>query len=322
LRIFKYFIYDDLKKFFDIKSGSSLFKYDKYLGYALNPNYKNSSEGISINSLGFRDDEVQRQKGGSVTRIIILGDSLAFGYGDSSDTWPDKLEFLLNEKGKQNKFEVINTAVPGYTSVQVSRLLKSRLLELSPDMVIVSIGWNDLVFATYQKWYPEMSIYEWPHMKFRRRLNNFMFVKLFNEFYLRMKSFLGKDRIQKSSLNEKALISFENNLEEIARYAKNNGVEAAFLTLPTLLHNNMSEEERMQANLRHFETVNEMMLAVEKFNDIIKKVAHVNNVRIVNSQFSAFENQDKGKYFIDYCHFNKDGNEKFASEVYRILFNK
>lgn len=322
LRLFKYFIYDDLKKFSDIKSGRSLFKYDKYLGYTLNPNYKDT-QGISINSFGFRGKEVQQEKNKSIYRIIVLGDSIAFGYQENSSTWPSRLEFLLNKskKDNQNNFEVINAGITGYTTIQAKRLFETKLIKFSPDMIIVSLGWNDVIFATSQSWSPDIPIKSLSRIKFVRRLDNFMFVKLFNELWLRTKAFLKMDHPQKSLINEEALISFENNLTEIIRIAKDKNIKIALTTMPTVLQKNMSQEEKDKTKQKTFKTSDDMMSAFERFNDVIKKVALHNNVALVESRFSSFDISDKNQYFIDYCHFNDEGNDKFAAEIYQKLFN-
>lgn len=324
-RVFKYFIYDDFKKFCDIKSGKALFRQDKYLGHALNPNYKSSDGIISINNLGFRDDEVQKQKDETVFRIIVLGDSIAFGYSeaDNYEAWPNKLEILLNENKKDNqkRFEVINAGVIGYTSIQALRFFESKLIELDPDMIIVSIGWNDLIFSTYQKWYPEISIRSGSRMKFIRRLDNFMFVKLIKELYTRIIAFFKMVHPQKVLVNEKAPISFEYNLTEIIRTAESKGIKVVLTTMPTLLHNNMSDEEKTKAQQKTFKTIDDLMMTFEKFNNVIKKVALANNALIMESQFSSLNKLDKNRFFIDYCHFNEEGNGEFAKEIYKRLYN-
>ena len=41
------------------------------------------------------------------------------------------------------KYEVINAGIPGYTSLQGERFLKSDLLKLEPDIVPIMFAWND-----------------------------------------------------------------------------------------------------------------------------------------------------------------------------------
>lgn len=317
LRIVKYFIVDDLKKLIDIRNVKTLCRYDRYLGHTLNPNYK-GEDGTVINSQGFRDGEIKKEKLG--TRIVVLGDSIAFGYGQNCETWPDRLEVLLNKD--KGEFEVINTGVPNYASIQTLILLKQRLLVLSPDIVVVSIGWNDLVFATYDNWYPQMPVKDGPRIKFIRRLNNFMFVKLFNAIAERIKAYFVKEPKVKALLNENAVRAFEKNLEEIVNISKEKGIKVILITLPTSLHKNMNAAELEKARQKHFKDVNDMMKAVTTLNDIIRQVALKNGAVLFETDFSSLDNLDKDKYFVDYCHFNKEGSKKFSEEFYDKVFKK
>lgn len=74
--------------------------------------------------------------------ILVLGDSLAAGYGlERGEGWVDLLQQRLDESGR--KIELINASVSGETtSGGLSRL--PDLLELhKPDMVLLELGAND-----------------------------------------------------------------------------------------------------------------------------------------------------------------------------------
>jgi lysophospholipase L1-like esterase len=75
-------------------------------------------------------------------RVLALGDSCTFGIGvEDGETWPAHLERRLRESGVDA--EVVNAGVPGYTAFQGKRFLETRGLELAPDLVIVTFGFND-----------------------------------------------------------------------------------------------------------------------------------------------------------------------------------
>jgi len=74
--------------------------------------------------------------------ILVLGDSLAAGYGlERGEGWVDLLQQRLDESGRT--IELINASVSGETtSGGLSRL--PDLLELhKPDMVLLELGAND-----------------------------------------------------------------------------------------------------------------------------------------------------------------------------------
>lgn len=77
-------------------------------------------------------------------RILTLGNSCTFGWGvGDKDTYPRKLEALLNEQATGKCVEVINCGIPGYSSFQGKRYFEEDLLELAPDVVLIMFGWND-----------------------------------------------------------------------------------------------------------------------------------------------------------------------------------
>lgn len=84
-------------------------QFDVELGWVPIPNRDVAyAEGtISSNSHGFRSAEIDPEK----KQIVVLGDSVAWGYGVSDDqTFPYALDFLLEPLGRQ----VSNLAVSGY----------------------------------------------------------------------------------------------------------------------------------------------------------------------------------------------------------------
>jgi lysophospholipase L1-like esterase len=91
------------------------------------------------NSLGFRGPEVPRAKGAGRSRVLVLGDSVAYGLGvEDDETVSAALERL------DPRLEVLNGGVPGYSTVEETLLLREVGLDLAPDLVLVLFLWNDL----------------------------------------------------------------------------------------------------------------------------------------------------------------------------------
>ena len=96
------------------------------------------------NSLGISDEEWQLEKPDSVYRIIALGDSFTEGDGAPADSaWPKLLEQQLLLDGMS--VEVFNAGVCGSDPFHELMLLKYRLLDYQPDLVIVTIAMQDLL---------------------------------------------------------------------------------------------------------------------------------------------------------------------------------
>lgn len=98
---------------------------------------------VSINQQGFRGPEVARQKPAGEKRIIMLGDSFAWGqFVDDSATLPARLEAELATRCRNTR--VLNLALPGST-IDAQRDMLERALRLKPDAVILVHHDNDVV---------------------------------------------------------------------------------------------------------------------------------------------------------------------------------
>lgn len=128
-------------------------------GYKLKPNaegiYQTDSRGFRITPYDF-----SHRPASEVYKIVTMGDSITFGSAnDTYLAYPSYLEFVLNPlyvdyvlnrdnithelpKGKIF-FDVINAGIIGYSSFQVKQYLKDTILDLNPDMVIISVGATD-----------------------------------------------------------------------------------------------------------------------------------------------------------------------------------
>jgi lysophospholipase L1-like esterase len=95
------------------------------------------------NSLGLRDErEVPLTKEGEF-RIVVLGDSMTVGLGVlSEDTFTSQLERSLNEPF--DRVRALNGAVGAYATWQEVDLLKEKIHQLQPDIVLLAFYWNDL----------------------------------------------------------------------------------------------------------------------------------------------------------------------------------
>ena len=99
---------------------------------------------IQINSRGLRDKEYLIPKPPVAYRILVLGDSVAFGDGiRAEDTFVKKLEESLNPNPAGKTVEVLNAGVRGYNTFQELGLLREMGLKYEPDLVLVAYVLND-----------------------------------------------------------------------------------------------------------------------------------------------------------------------------------
>lgn len=116
-----------------------MFQPHPYLVGAPIPNSVRRTGDVTIthNSNGWRSPELHNPK--SRTRVVVLGDSATYGLGvNDADTYPAQLQKSLGDS-----YEVINMAVPGYSTVE--EVIQTALLfsDLQPDIAIYYIGWTD-----------------------------------------------------------------------------------------------------------------------------------------------------------------------------------
>ena len=77
-------------------------------------------------------------------RILILGDSIAFGFGlAQEDTFAQQLERLLNHD-RPGSTEVINAGVPAYNTLQEVTYFQEAGILLEPDVAVLALYWNDV----------------------------------------------------------------------------------------------------------------------------------------------------------------------------------
>jgi len=106
-----------------------------------------------INKWGMRGPAYGKAKPRDAYRIAIVGDSVSFGYGvPYKKSYPAMLEAGLNQNVAANpqlqekgisRFQVINFSVNGYGVAAYAELMKSKVPEFSPDLVIVGYCLND-----------------------------------------------------------------------------------------------------------------------------------------------------------------------------------
>jgi lysophospholipase L1-like esterase len=106
---------------------------------------------IALNDEGFRSAPIVAGKRAGVLRIACIGDSWTFGMNVNQDqTYPARLETLLKQQKPAPDVEVMNFGVLGYSSFQGLELLKRRVLDLHPDVLVIGFGMNDSDVGGYR----------------------------------------------------------------------------------------------------------------------------------------------------------------------------
>lgn len=105
------------------------------------------SSHYTTNSLGYRGPEFKIEKPADTFRILMLGDSITFGWGvEDGQAFSYLLPSLMNNEYQGKKLEVINAGYyDGYSPDSYYVYLKNEGLKLKPDLVILNLfPWNDI----------------------------------------------------------------------------------------------------------------------------------------------------------------------------------
>jgi len=99
--------------------------------------------GRPRNARGYRDAERPLEKPAGTRRLLVQGDSFAWGAGiEYEDTWAQRLERgLLRRHGE--RWEAVNLALPGLGASDYAAQLAAEGMPYTPDVVIVGWVLND-----------------------------------------------------------------------------------------------------------------------------------------------------------------------------------
>ncbi len=313
---------------------------DPYLQFRIRPNYPSETpdaENRLINSRGFRGEDFVRDTEKKL--IVCMGDSGTFGIGTDKG-YPEQLQKTLVSRGK--KYQVVNAGVPGHVSLQTLIYYAKELIYLKPDIIIIYMGWNDIVVSNNEKWESgyvlqlegENCSYLMNGSSNKSILEDILYKSVFVRGLRRILCvFLQKNTANKNAgiiiggnevfLN-RALDDYEQNIKNIIRMAEAEDTEIYLCTLISQADLFNSYKEKIfnemdadkKAYYKDFISPNEI-----KINDRIRKIAADTHVNLIDIQDHLSKELTPDDFF-DYYHLLDSGYEKFvacASEKIDVL---
>lgn len=268
-------------------------------------NKRSDLSGIRINAHGYRDEELANPP--LENRILMIGDSVTFGL--SATTYPDAAETMLRQSAAST--EVINAGVEGYSTRSILRNL-DQYSEISPDIVTLYIGWND--------------IYSIPP-KTASILDDFAIYRLIRDAAFILKDKFS-DRDPKAIGVNRALIDFRSRaakihalqadyphtierIKEISANLRNKGAKVFVITLPSIFVSDRepSEQVMKQGHLPRFENDPMVFAAmVDGFNEALRVSASEGNFGLIDLAKWAKKNfTPADQYFVDSVHLTPAG---------------
>ena len=118
---------------------------DPELGYRhpASVSYSLGKNRVTLNSHGLRGREIPYEKPAGEKRVLLLGDSVTFGWGvGDGETFADAMGPLL-ASATGRAWEVINAGVNGYNTQQEEAYLRTEGIRFDPDLVILTYVSND-----------------------------------------------------------------------------------------------------------------------------------------------------------------------------------
>lgn len=277
------------------------------------------SDGTTLNELGYRAPvNLAHENPADKLRIIYLGDSNTVT--PLSEPYPVQVEKLL-ESELATDVETVNTAVPGYSSLNARLLFETELSEFKADYLFVYLGWNDLgqygpeglPYKRHQAGY-ELSALQ-------RALTNIYSLR----FLFAAQRVLQRQQPAVSEPlgpEDRALYDsyrpdhFYENLRAILQLAKVTYPHVYVMSLATLTNDDPTPSELATA---HFPTgmdknMTKLHQLVSTYNTAVRTVAAEEAVPLLELD-ELFEGPKMRAHFTDSCHFDAEGAGAIARLV-------
>ncbi|WP_448547382.1 AMP-binding protein [Thalassotalea fusca] len=282
---------------------------------------KSDAITMKINKVGLRSEPIPENK--NDTRIAILGASTVAGaYAkNNQSTFPALFGKYLQEQTEGNEsFHVINAGIEGHTLVHTSKLFDGVVSQLSPDVVMLYPGFNDISLLCRAMSDSEKPAYigiDYPTLP----------------TWVETKSMIRKNttQLRANNTSEANLLAlsdvdagvYGNRVREIITSIKSQGIQPALMTVSRAYANTDEAVANsfLKDSLYYYSCLNaESLMAIgDMYNEQIRLVAKETNTPL----FDLAKVMAGGrKYFVDGSHFTYEGEQyvaRFLLDQYRQL---
>ena len=229
---------------------------------------------FQTNSDGLLGSDISIPKPANTYRILLLGDSAPVGLGlhKREDAFGEQLVKILNQKHPDKKFELVNAAVSGYTSLQGLIYLKNYGLKYSPDLIIVYFGNNDASQNGYIS-DKELMNRNPQLVGFLGTLNHLATYRFLKELILPIKASLEKKQKEKKEVVVRVSPEdYYQNIEGMIKFAKDNNMKIVLINVPVPLEWPSGLQFKIFANLKTEK--GELVMADETQSLLKRKVSY------------------------------------------------
>ena len=277
------------------------------------PNQK--TDTVTINSHGFRGEELgQGKMDDEEYRIFVLGGSALYGIFATSDntTIPGYLQEFYNEFTTDRDVRVINAGVNGHESFAETYIVKNKIIDLDPDLIIVFDGWNDLG-APLEREYKEPTGIE--HLEqYSLVIRKYYKTIDFYEFIERVwEKQIGENKryVNDGTADQKSEL-WKSRWKEICELGEKENFKVIITLQPIVGAGN---KVLADWELRHVE---EAAGHVASYNFMRDKLNELETNCAGTEDFTDIFDNETGLIYFDYVHMGDAGNRIVAEKMFKI----
>jgi len=273
------------------------------------------TDTVSINSHGFRGEEFEKEKiNDREYRIFVLGGSVLYGLYATSDntTISGYLQEFYNEFTTDRDVRVINAGANGHESFAETYLVKNKIIDLNPDLIIVLDGWNDLG-APLEREYKEpkgMEQLEQYSSIIRKYYKTIQFYEFIERIWEKQ---IGENKreINDGTANQKSEL-WKSRWKEICELGEKENFKVIITLQPIVGAGN---KVLTDWELRF---VKEAAGSAASYNFMRDKLNELEtNCAVTEDLTNIFDNETELIYF-DYVHMGDKGNRIIAQKIFNI----
>ncbi len=177
---------------------------------------------IEVNDHGWRDRRYPREAAPGTYRLMVVGDSVTFGYGvPLADTYHKRLEDRLNQAGSAvgRRFEVLALAGGGGTTYDALGMVRHHIGYFEPRELWLAFNLNDVLFNPHDPLRQRGEEMEPGPSSFVRAMMLLQWVKVRTDLLLRPRSHLYHFVRQRAKVLLRHLGIYSPNMQPEAAFA-------------------------------------------------------------------------------------------------------
>ena len=273
------------------------------------------TDTVSINSHGFRGEEFEKEKiNDREYRIFVLGGSVLYGIYATSDntTISGYLQEFYNEFTTDRDVRVINAGANGHESFAETYLVKNKIIDLNPDLIIVLDGWNDLNLPLEREYKEPTGIehLEQYSLVIRKYYKTIQFYEFIERIWEKQ---IGENKreINDGTANQKSEL-WKSRWKEICELGEKENFKVIITLQPIVGAGN---KVLTDWELRF---VKEAAGSAASYNFMRDKLNELEtNCAVTEDLTNIFDNETELIYF-DYVHMGDKGNRIIAQKIFNI----